>query len=225
MFEKLKGGLIVSCQALPDEPMHSSFIMGRFARAAVMGGAVGIRANTRADIEEIKKEVDVPIIGIVKRIYKDCDVYITPTMDEIDEVAASGADIAAVDATARPRPDGVSLEDFVGRIRKKYPKLALMADTATFEEAKNAEKLGFDFIGTTLRGYTEETKDIEIPDFDYIKSLVDNINLPIIAEGGIHTPEEFKRALEQGVFCCVVGGAITRPLEITRRFTAMAENK
>ena len=111
ILERIKGGLIVSCQALPEEPLHSSYIMSRMAYAAMEGGAVGIRANSVADIREIKKTVDLPVIGIIKKVYADSSVYITPTMEEIDALAACGADIIATDGTLRMRPQGESLED------------------------------------------------------------------------------------------------------------------
>lgn len=219
MIESIKGGLIISCQALENEPMHSSFIMGRFARAAKMAGAVGIRANTTEDIAEIKKEVDLPVIGIIKKDYEDSSVYITPTMEEIDRLAAAKVDIIALDATSALRPGGLTLDELVKRIREKYgSSIELMADTATFEEALHAQELGFDYIGTTLRGYTEDTRGIKLPDFAHIKRLVTELKTPVIAEGGIHTPEELKRVMDLGVYCAVVGGAITRPLEIGKRF-------
>ncbi|MBQ8371860.1 MAG: N-acetylmannosamine-6-phosphate 2-epimerase [Clostridia bacterium] len=219
-LEKIKGGLVVSCQALPHEPMHSSFIMGRFARAAVEGGAVGIRANTREDIAEIKKNVSVPIIGIVKRDYPDCPVYITPTMKEIYELMEVGVEIIAIDATKRPRPNGQSLDDFVSEIRGAFDGL-LMADVSDYEEAKKAHELGFDIISTTMRGYTDYTKGVKIPDFDLIERLVKDFpDTAIIAEGGIKCPEDLRLVMERGVHCAVVGGAITRPKGITEDFVA-----
>lgn len=214
----IRGGLIVSCQALDNEPMHSSFIMGRFAKAAAEGGAVGIRANTAEDINEIKKNTSLPVIGIVKRDYEGSDVYITPTMKEVDELMAVGVDIMAIDATKRLRPGKVDLCTFVKQIREKYPDVVLMADTSDYDEMIYADKLGFDFVGTTMRGYTDYTKGVKIPDFDLIKRVSGEISAPVIAEGGIWEPQELKRALESGAFAAVVGGAITRPQNITRRF-------
>lgn len=219
VLDKIKGGLIVSCQGLDNEPMHSSFIMGRFARAAFEGGAVGIRANTTSDIHEIKNNVSLPIIGIIKRDYSDSDIYITPTMKEIDELMEEGVDIIALDATLRDRPNGEKLEDIVRQVRERYNVL-LMADVSTFEEAQNAEKLGFDLIGTTLRGYTPYTKGVNLPDFEFIKELTTKLKTPIVAEGGINYPEELKKAFECGAFTAVVGGAITRPQNITKRFVS-----
>jgi len=220
VLEKLKGGLVVSCQALPHEPMHSSFIMGRFARAAVEGGAVGIRANTKEDIAEIKKNVTVPIIGIVKRDYPDCEVYITPTMKEVRELMEVDVEIIATDATTRPRPGGQTLADFVKEVRAEFGGL-LMADCSTYEEAKIAYELGFDILSTTMRGYTEYTKGIKIPDFGLIERLVKDFpDRAIIAEGGIKTPDDLRRVMDKGIHCAVVGGAITRPKGITEDFVS-----
>ena len=219
-LEQIKGHLIVSCQALPHEPLHSSFIMGRMALAAKEGGAAGIRANTKEDIAEIRKNVDLPIIGIVKRDYPDCKVYITPTMKEIDELMEVKPEIIAIDATKDLRPNGVALDEFYAQIREKYPNQLLMADCSTYEEAKHADELGFDFIGTTLVGYTEQSKDMKIEqnDFELIKKIVKNVKHNVIAEGNINTPEKVKRVMQLGVFSIVVGSAITRPQLITKTF-------
>lgn len=214
----IKGGLVVSCQGLENEPMHGSMIMAKFAKAAAEGGAVGIRANTAEDIAEIKKTVNLPVIGIVKRDYPDSEVYITPTMKEVDELVSVNVEIIALDATKRLRPNGRKLDEFVKEIRKKYPDVLLMADTSDYDEMVTADKLGFDFIGTTMRGYTPYTKGVKIPDFDIIKKASKNLNAPIIAEGGIWTPEELKKVLDCGAHAAVVGGAITRPQNITKRF-------
>lgn len=220
VLDRIKNGLIVSCQALEDEPLHSSYIMGKMALAAKKGGAVGIRANSKEDIAEIKKMVDLPIIGIVKRNYKDFNVYITPTMKEIDELVEVGVDIVAIDATNRERPYGKSLGNFVKDIREKYPNIILMADISNFEEAIKAEKLGFDIIATTLVGYTEYSREesIDKNDFDFLKKIITNVNIPVIAEGKIDTPQKAKRCLELGTHSVVVGSAITRPQIITKKF-------
>lgn len=213
--------LIVSCQALPDEPLHSSFIMGRMAKAAKEGGACGIRANSREDIEEIKRNVELPIIGIVKKEYADSPVYITPTMREVDALVEAGADIIALDATGSRRPGGVLLDDFVEEIRNRYPGQPLMADCSTVEEVLHADRLGFDFLGTTLVGYTEQSagKQIEENDFEIIRQILEKVNHPVIAEGNINTPQKARRVLEIGSYSVVVGSIITRPQVITRTFT------
>ena len=218
-IETVHKKLIVSCQALPEEPLHS-FIMGRMALAAKEGGAAGIRANTKEDIAEIRKNVDLPIIGIVKRDYPDCKVYITPTMKEIDELMEVKPEIIAIDATKNLRPNGVTLDEFYAQIREKYPDQPLMADCSTYEEAIHADELGFDFIGTTLVGYTDQSKDMKIEqnDFELIKEIVKNVKHNVIAEGNINTPEKVKRVMQLGVFSIVVGSAITRPQLITKTF-------
>ncbi len=218
VLEKLKGGLIVSCQALRDEPLYSSFIMSKMAYAAQLGGASGIRANTPEDIIKIKEQVDLPIIGLYKKDYSDSQVYITPTEDEIDALVLSRADIIATDATNRLRPNGESLDEFFLKIRKKYPDQLFMADCSTLEEALHAQAIGFDLVGTTLNGYTEMTKNEVIPNYRLIESLTEALKIPVFAEGGIWTPEQLKAAMECGVFAAVVGTAITRPMDITKRF-------
>lgn len=216
----LKGKLIVSCQALSDEPLHSSFIMGRMALAAKEGGACGIRANTWQDIEEIKERVDLPVIGIVKRDYPDSLVYITPTMKEIDELVGVKSDIIAMDATLQTRPQGITLDEFFAQVKRKYPNQLFMADCSTKEEAVHADELGFDFIGSTLVGYTEYTKGTEISsdDFKILRDILKSVKHPVIAEGNINSPEKAKRVLELGCFSVVVGSSITRPQLITKSY-------
>ncbi|MDF2880777.1 MAG: putative N-acetylmannosamine-6-phosphate epimerase [Clostridiaceae bacterium] len=217
-LDKLKGGLIVSCQALEEEPLYSSEIMMRMAKAAQIGGAVGIRANTPQDCLKIKKNVDLPLISIYKKVYGDNDVYITPTIEEIKALLTVNSEIIAVDATARQRPDGRSLEEFIREIRKIYNGL-IMADISNYEEAIKAEKLGFDIISTTLSGYTDYTLDSTKPDIELIGKLSEKIRIPIIAEGNIETPGLAVDCLKAGAWCVVVGGAITRPQLITKKFT------
>ena len=219
-ISSIKGKLIVSCQALPDEPLHSSFIMGKMAKAAKQGGAKGIRANTSEDIKEIKNEVDLPVIGIVKKDYENSKVYITPTMKEVDDLISSKAEIIAMDATKDLRPGGIGIDEFFKEVKKKYPNQLFMADCSTVDEAINADKLGFDFIGTTLVGYTDQSKDMKIEqnDFELIKEIVKNVKHNVIAEGNINTPEKVKRVMQLGVFSIVVGSAITRPQLITKAF-------
>lgn len=219
-IKALQGKLIVSCQALPNEPLHSSFIMGRMAKAAWEGGASGIRANTKEDIAEIKKNVNLPIIGIVKRDYDDSPVYITPTMKEIDELMEVKPDIIAIDATGRINPGNMTQDDFYQAIRAKYPEQLLMADCSTIEEALHADELGFDFIGTTMVGYTPQSKGdhIEANDFEIIRTILSKAKHPVIAEGNINTPEKARRVIELGCFSVVVGSIITRPQLITKSF-------
>lgn len=223
--KQLEGQLIVSCQALPHEPLHSSYIMGRMAVAAMEGGASGIRANTKEDIAEIQTQVDLPIIGIVKRDYDDSKVYITPTMKEIEELVEVKPEIIAIDATIDERPGNKSLDEFFREVRSKYPEQLFMADCSTIEEALHADEIGFDFIGTTLVGYTEQSKGMKIEenDFEIIREIVKHAKHPIIAEGNINTPEKAKRVIELGAFSVVVGSIITRPQLITKSFAEVLQ--
>ena len=171
-----------------------------------MSGAVGIRANTVRDITQIKQVVDLPVIGIIKKDYPGTPMYITVTMKEVDELVECGVDILAVQGTGALRPDGSTSAQFIRAIKAKYPDQLVMADCDNFENAMTCAEAGADFVGTTMRGYTPETKGIDDIDFDF-------------AEGHIHYPEQAVKALEAGAFALVVGGAITRPAEITARFT------
>lgn len=223
MLNKIEGKLIVSCQALEDEPLHSSFIMGRMALAAKEGGACGIRAQSKEDIVEIKKVVDLPIIGIVKRNYEDSDIYITPTKKEVDELLETKCEMIALDATNRKRPNNEKLEDLVSYIHEH--NILAMADCSTYEECVKAKELGFDCISTTLCGYTPYSKSIDGPNLELIEKLVQDLNIPVIAEGKINTPEDLKLVFDKGAYSAVVGGAITRPQNITERFTSVLKEK
>lgn len=224
-IKNLKGKLIVSCQALENEPLHSDFIMGRMALAAKMGGACGIRANTVVDIKEIQKQVDLPIIGIIKKDYDNSEIYITPTMDEVDALVEAGVDIIALDATSRLRPGKKSLKEFFGEVRAKYPNKLFMADCSTEEEAIFADELGFDFIGTTMVGYTKESEGLRIEenDFEILRNILAKVKHKVIAEGNINTPEKCRRVIELGAFSVVVGSIITRPQLITKEFSKALE--
>lgn len=215
----LPQGLIVSCQALPDEPLHSSFIMSKMALAAYQAGAVGIRANSKEDIIAIKEEVPLPVIGIVKRDYPDSKVYITATSKEVDELIESKCEVIALDATKQERPKE-TLEELVAYIRENAPNVEIMADISTIEEAKHADELGFDYVGTTLRGYTDYTQGhiLYENNFAFLREVLDQVNAKVIAEGNVITPEMYKAVSDLGVHCTVVGGAITRPKQITERF-------
>ncbi|MHA0917197.1 N-acetylmannosamine-6-phosphate 2-epimerase [Kosakonia cowanii] len=221
MLEQIKGRLVVSCQALENEPLHSPFIMARMALAAAEGGASGIRANSVADIEAIKQQVALPVIGLLKRDYPDSEVFITPTLREVEELVAAAPEMIALDATQRPRPGGETLAQLVAGIRARWPALLLMADIASVEEAVIAEQLGFDCVGTTLYGYTAQIKGHTLPESDFalLKAVLAAVAIPVIAEGNVDTPERAARCLALGAHAVVVGGAITRPQQITRRFT------
>ncbi|EES91226.1 N-acetylmannosamine-6-phosphate 2-epimerase [Clostridium botulinum] len=216
MLKKIRGKLIVSCQALENEPLHSSFIMGRMALAAKMGGAAAIRAQSAEDIKEIKKVTGLPVIGLVKRNYEDSDIYITPTKKEIDELLTTECEIIALDATTRKRPNSHNLKELVDYIHKN--KRLVMGDISTIAEGINAEILGVDCVSTTLSGYTPYSKQGDSVDLEIIEKLSNRLYIPVIGEGKISTPSDLKKVFECGAYAAVVGGAITRPQLITAKF-------
>lgn len=212
--------IIVSCQALPSEPLYCEemSLMPFMAKAAQMAGCKCIRTSSVRDVVEIKKATGLPVIGLIKRTYEGYDAYITPTMKEIDELVAAESDIVALDCTNRIRGDGTTINEFLAQIREKYPDIVLMADVSTYEEGVNAWKCGVNLVGTTLSGYTPYSPKVDGPDFELVSRLVKDVEIPVIAEGKVHYPDQAKKMLELGVHAVVVGGAITRPLEIAQRF-------
>lgn len=217
-MEKIKHGLIVSCQARVGWPMHGTTIMAAFAKAAEEGGAVGIRATGADNIRKIKESVKLPIIGINKQFNDGYDVYITPTYDSAVDVLKEGIEILAIDATGRIRPNDETIEEIVQKVKRNYPDVLLMGEISTLEEAKAIVGLGFDFISTTLSGYTQASSDITSVNLDLISAITKAINIPVIAEGKIETPIQAKQTLEVGAYAVVVGTSITRPEIITSRY-------
>ncbi|WP_329172542.1 N-acetylmannosamine-6-phosphate 2-epimerase [Streptomyces sp. NBC_01477] len=215
VLEGLRGRLVVSCQAYPGEPLRDPLIMRQTALAVIEGGAAGIRAQGLDDLRAIRAVTDVPLIGL----WKDgtSGVYITPTERHALAVAATGADIVAVDATFRPRPGGETLERTVGAVHRAGR--LLMADVSSYEEGVAAAALGADLVGTTLSGYTGRGPHPEGPDLDLVARLSADLAVPVVAEGRVHTPEQARSALAAGAFTVVVGTAITHPTTLTRWFT------
>ena len=222
MLQSLKNKIIVSVQAMPDEPLYQEIALNAMIKSVVNGGAGALRLAGVRDIKNAKKMYpSMPVIGITKpdkipQNFQDV-VYITPTIEDVKKVIQAGADIIAFDGTMRPRPNNETLEDLIKFI-KKNDKLA-MADIATFEEGVNAKNLGADIVSTTLSGYTTQTKNNpDTPDFELCKKL-NKLNIPVILEGKIWTIEQAKEAFNCGAHCVVIGSAITRPQLITKRFT------
>ena len=216
IIDSLKGKLIVSCQANSEEPLYSPEALLAMARAAIEGGAAALRANGPLPVRQMKHFFQVPVIGLYKQVYPGSDVYITPTAKDVEAIVIAGADIIAVDATLRNRPNGEQIEDLVNLIHKY--KLPAMADISTYEEGLNAERLGFDTVGTTLSGYTPYSTQSEEPDFELLSKLTTNLKIPVIMEGKIWEPEQLKQAFERNAFAVVIGSAITRPHLITKKY-------
>ena len=204
-----KNSLIVSCQAPIDSPLHNPTIIAAMAKASINQGAAGVRIDTPAHVKQVRKELpNIPIIGLWKQDYSGYDVYITPCFDDAVAIAQAGADIIAIDGTLRARPQGETLANLIQKIQQKLGKL-VMADVDTFENAIASAEAGADFVGTTLYGYTKETKNLTPPGYSLLKEMAEKLIIPLIAEGGISTPEEAKKALNHGAYSVVVGTAIT----------------
>lgn len=227
ILDSIKGGLIISCQALPGEPLYveEKSIMYLMARAAKRAGAKCIRTNSVRDVREIKAETGLPVIGLIKQVYEGYEPYITPTMKEVDELVEAEADIIATDCTLRKRGDGLTAGEWITEIRRRHGDILLMADISTYEEGVNAWKAGVDFVGTTLSGYTSYSRQQDGPDLELVRTLSQTVDIPVIGEGKVHYPGQAVEMLDAGAYAVVVGGAITRPLEIAQRFMAAVESR
>lgn len=219
-LERIRGKMIISCQAVPGEPLYveEKSVMYLMARAAARAGAPAIRTSGIRDVVAIREETGLPVIGLVKIQYEGYEGYITPTMKEVDDLVEAGSDVVALDCTMRRRGDGRTVNEFIADIRRKYPDIILMADISTYEEGINAWKCGVDILGTTMSGYTSYSPRLDGPDYELMRRLAADAEIPVIGEGRIHDPSQAVEALGTGVWAIVVGGAITRPLEIANRF-------
>ena len=219
VLDALRGGLVVSCQAYPGEPMLDPNTMAQVAQAVVAGGAVGVRGKGLDDLRAMRPVVDVPIIGLVK--VGDTGVYITPTLADCLEVAATGCEVVALDGTRRPRPDGLTLAETIVGLRAEYPEVLVMADCGSVDDAEAALAAGADILGTTLAGYTGERDTTDGPDWEVVDGMVALAaasGTPVLVEGRVHTTAQAAEAVRRGPWAVVVGTAITHPTSITRWF-------
>lgn len=208
-INSIRHGLIVSCQAPADSPMHDPNVIAAMAKASVNQGAVGVRIDTPAHIEAVRRQCpDAPIIGLWKQQLPGYEVYITPQFHHAEAIARAGADIIAIDATLRERPGGETVETLIAQIHAELGKL-VMADVDTIESAIAARNAGADLVGTTLYGYTAQTKHLSPPGFDLLTQMVEQLEIPVICEGGIASPQMAREALNLGAYAVVVGTAIT----------------
>ncbi len=221
--EKLRGGLIVSCQAPKGSPLCDPQIIAALALTAERHGAVGVRINSAEHIAATKLSVSVPIIGIEKVVTPESDVYITPTCEVAKQVAASGANILAIDATFRPRPKGEQFESLIRQIQQEL-RLPVMADVATFDEGLRAADCGAEIVATTLCGYTAESRGSQLPALDLLSKLAETLKLPVICEGGVSSPEQLRQAFDCGAFAVVVGTAITGIGHLVEQFVAASSS-
>lgn len=218
LLKQLKGGMIVSCQAEGDDPFNANpEYMALFARAAEMGGAIGIRTQGIEKLKAIKRATKLPVIGLLKSQFPDGTVCITGSFNEVGQLIAAGSDIVAIDGTFRKR-EGLSGPEFIKEVKKRYGCIVL-ADIATYAEAKACEEAGADCVSTTLNGYTPDTLQFhDGPNYDVLKECVEGLTVPVFAEGRYNTPAEAGKAMELNAFAVISGTAITRPRVITHWF-------
>ncbi|MBD1917496.1 MULTISPECIES: N-acetylmannosamine-6-phosphate 2-epimerase [Cyanophyceae] len=219
ILESLRGGLIVSCQAPIDSPLHNATAIAAMAEAALNRGAVGVRIDTPSHIQATRARCTYPIIGLWKQVIAPSEVYITPQFHHAEAVAQAGSDIIAVDATQRLRPGDETLGQIIRQIHERLGR-AVMADVDTLDNALKAVDAGADCVGTTLFGYTAETQTETPPGFDLLKAMVAQCPVPVICEGGIATPAQAKQALDLGAYAVVVGTAITGIDYLVQRYVS-----
>jgi N-acylglucosamine-6-phosphate 2-epimerase len=217
IFNTIRNGLIVSCQAEGNSPFNSPEGVAMFAKAAVNGGAVAIRSEGVEKTSSIIKAVSVPVVGLVKSYFDDGFVRITGSFNDVEQLVSVGTNIIAIDGTFRMR-EGLSGPDFIAKAKEKFGCL-IMADIATEQEAIACAAAGADCVSTTLSGYTPETQHMHNgPDFELLKRLASSFSIPVIAEGRVNTSALAAEMKGYGAWCVVVGSAITRPTEITKWF-------
>lgn len=220
--QALRHGLVVSCQAPVESPLHEPPVIAAIAQASVNQGAVGVRIDTPAHVQAVRQRVNVPIIGLWKQQIPGYEVYITPQFAHAQAIAEAGADIIAIDATLRERPGADTLESLIVRIHDQLDK-PVMADVDTFDAALAATKAGADLVGTTLYGYTPQTQQLSPPGFDLLAKMVVELNIPVICEGGVASPQMARQAIDLGAYAVVVGTAITGIDVQVQRYCAALE--
>ena len=220
----LKTGLIVSCQAEEGSPFNAPQFIAAFAKAAELGGAIGVRVRDHENVKAVLQVIELPIIGLTKGTFDSGRVLITPTLDDAERLIDAGADIIAIDATKRRRPGGLSGIEFLRMVKSKI-KGQVIADISNVQEGLAAAKEGADFVSTTLSGYVEgQTLSMYEPDYVLIEEIASVTKTPIIAEGRIWSAQQAKKAIGYGAFAVCVGTAITRPIEIVKRFVNSFSN-
>ncbi len=225
LFERFRGGIVVSCQAEGDDPFNTPVNVALFAEAARMGGACGIRSEGLAKIAAIKKRVDLPMIGLLKTSFPDGSVRITGSFSEVEALLTLGCDIISIDGTSRFRDGYASGADFIREVKRRY-ECTVMADISTYDEGLACAEVGADCLSTTLSGYTPYTRiESDLPDVELVRKLVKAVTVPVFAEGRINTPALAKMVLDCGAWGVVVGTAITRPRVITQWFVKTLKNK
>lgn len=218
-IEQLRGGLIVSCQAPTGSPLDDPHIISAMALTAEQQGAVAVRLNGASHVAAANPHLTIPILGIEKVVTTESDVYITPTFAVAERLVANGADLIALDATQRPRPQGETVAHLIRRIREEL-RVPVMADIATEEEALFAADCGADLIATTLCGYTAETRGTPLPALDLLATLVSKLAVPLVCEGGVASPADVARVFACGAYAVVVGTAITGITQLVKNFVA-----
>ena len=222
LIEHLRGSVIVSCQARQGDPFDAPHFIAEFAKSAEIAGAKAVRINREENIRAVKRAVHLPIIGIRKREVEGHSVFITPGLQDVQEVIEAGADIVALDGTARSRPGGESLKTLIDYCHARG--VLVLADIATVSDAEYAFRQGADMIATTLAGYTEDTRTRALPDFELLREAAKLVPIPVILEGGIVDPEQVTVAFHSGAHAVVIGKAVTMPHFIARRFVEKAQS-
>lgn len=224
IFQKIRGKIIVSCQATEGDPFDKPEYVALFAKAALSGGAAAIRSQGIAKTKMIVDNIPLPVIGLIKSKFPDGSVLITGSFKDVEDILTTGCHIIAVDGTLRDR-ENLSGPSFISEIKKRYNTI-VMADISTYEEGILCAGAGADCLSSTLSGYTPETSHYpnDVPDFDLVSRLSDKVNIPVIAEGRIHTPDQAVEMIHLGAWAIVVGTAITRPAIITSWFAEAVKN-